>query len=364
MTTDRAIDLYADLDAAARFAPSFDNGLSSHLAMTLHAQHRLGASAGQRAAFLAAYTPQLTRRDAAWADGPLANWPAHLGQRHAFEPLRAHFAHAIGVQGLPTVLAQVLPHLLPGAGGDAFHGLIRLGHALDAGHAPEQAQALAYWACCALPLRPAQAVWPVGTLAAPAWLAGVLGLPRPVHPDLEKPRIALRMKAWATAQGFDAAATALAVGATPASAVATVDALAAQAARLYAHTANFTVLHVITSLWALRMLLPHTPDPVQAVRTYAVAMAAGLRAARLGAAHADLLRTPVPPPLDWATLRAHACASTDDHAAKFLWACEQWAGVSDDAVYLAAASAQWRGLTAQTAPASGADTWAALPARP
>lgn len=362
MTTDLAIDLSADLDAAARFAPSFDNGLSSHLAMTLHAQHRLGASAGQRAAFFVAYTPQLALRGTAVSDGPLADWPTRLGQMQAFEPLRAHFAHAIATQGLPTVLAQALPHLLPGAGGDAFHGLIRLGHALDAGHAPEQAQALAYWASCVLPLRPVQAVWPAGMLAVPAWLAGVLGLPRPVHSDLEKPRIALRMKAWATAQGFDAAATALAVGSTPAGALATVDALAAQAARLYAHTANFTVLHVITSLWALRTLLPHAPDPVQAVRSYAVAMAAGLRAARLGAAHADLLRTPLPPSRDWVTLRAHACASTDDHAAKFLWACEQWAAVSGDAVYLAAASAQWRGLSAQTVPASGADALAVLPA--
>lgn len=354
MTTDLAIDLSADLDAdldaAARFAPSFDHGLSSHLAMTLHAQHRLGASAEQRAAFWAAYTPHLAAREPALPDGPWREWQSHLGQVSAFEPLRAHFAHAIATRGLPAVLAEALPLLPPGSGGDAFHGLIRLGHALDAGHAAEQAQALAYWASCAQPLRPAHAAWPAGTLTPPDWVARVLALPRPVHPDLEKPRISLRMAAWATADGFDAAATALAEGRTPAAAQATVDALAALAARLYTQTANFTVLHVITSLWALRTLLPHTPDPVQAVRAYGVALAAGLHAGRLGTEHLSLLDAPLPPPVDWPALRAHACASTDDHAAKLVWACAQWAGVTGDAVFQAAASAQWRALTRADSP--------------
>lgn len=327
--------MHTSLDAAAHFAPTFDEGLSNHLPMALHALHRLGASAGQRAAFTAAYAPRLAVRAGVLADAPLADWPAHIGQRAAFEPLRAHMAHALATQGLTAVLRDAVPRLLPGAGGDAFHGLIRTAHALDAGHAGELAQALAYWAASALVLRAPAAPWPEGRLAPQPWLHAVLALPRPAHPDVDKPRIALRMAAWATAEGFDAAATALAVDAEPQH---TVDALARLAARLYAQTRNFTALHLVTSLWALRSLGPWLPDRAQAVRTYAVAVAAGLHAARLAPAHLAALDAPLPARAPWAALRAAACASTDDHAAKFVWACACWHGVTGDGVFAAAAT--------------------------
>lgn len=304
-------ELHALLDAGQAHAPEYDHGLSNHLPMLLQALHALGASPGRLEAYARRYAERL--EPASPPAAALARWTDALGHRGAYPALRATFAGMIERQGARATLADALPLLMPGVAAGAFHALLRTAHAVQAGHDGELASGLAYWAA---------AYQTLGTSDVPAslprslpdWVAAVLALPPPGDPGVEVPRIVTRMVAWSHAPGFAAVAASL-DAATP------LDDLARFAADAYAATRNFTVLHVVTSCQAMRMMAPWQPDPEAARRHYTIAVAAGLRAARLVPAMLAATRPDLPAPLPWPKVIAAAMASDDDHLAKLVHAC-------------------------------------------
>jgi hypothetical protein len=116
----------------------------------------------------------------------------------------------------------------------------------------------------------------------------------------------------------------------------TVEQLAIALATLYVRSANFTVLHGLTSLWALRMVLPYCAQPGQAMREYSAALAAALLSAGRGV-H-TVHPCPTTPTANWPQVIAAACCSLDDHVPKLAYTCRAFAGVLDNPVFLHAAA--------------------------
>lgn len=97
---------------------------------------------------------------------------------------------------------------------------------------------------------------------------------------------------------------------------------------------NFTVLHIVTGLRALRMLLPWIEDSVQ---TQAL-LAHNVVAAYMAAQVKPLDTPPLATPHAWDTVIAAAISSDDDHVVKLVHACREEAAVYGEGNYLRAAA--------------------------
>ena len=293
------------LQDGARWDAEYAGSLSNHLPMALVALYRLGARAERLLAYASHYTQRLHPAP------PIEPWPAGqawrppLGDPAAWPAYRSLFRQWLAAEGAATMLQQALPHLLPGCGAAAFHGLIRTAYAFESLQAGELADALAYWSCRWLDLGRAPPA-PGRMVSDPArQLGALLALPTP-DGDL----IVHRMQAAAIEPGFDAAVAGLALDEN------TLERLARGAAQRYARSGNFTVLHLVTSAHALRLLLPFIDEPRPALAAYWRAYAAGVVASHAVSGRAASV-------LPWPELAAAACASDDDHLVKLVDACRQ-----------------------------------------
>jgi hypothetical protein len=286
------------LDAGAALSPTYRGRLSNHLPMAQQALLELGASAARLQAWSEAYETQLEPRVA--ARSAAVGFERDLGRPDSEFGWQAHFAARIAAVGSAGTLREALPLLLDGAGAIAFHGLIRTGHAVLAGHEGELACGLAHWAAHFLPLPTTDDGPP---LELTDWLRALQQLPRPAYPAGSL--IHDRMQAWGASPGFAAVAGRLRRGPD------TLRDLALLAARTYAASGNFTVLHLLTGSHAMSVLEPWWPAPEPA-RGFTVAAAAGLLAS--GAAPA--LTLDQPPSRPWPALIAAACEQEDAHVIK------------------------------------------------
>lgn len=295
--------LKALLDGGADFDAEFEGGLSNHLPMTLLALQRLGAGDVRLSAFAARYATRLTPAPtlASWPAGD--SWSERFGQVQAWPAYRDLFRQWLGYEEATTVLAQVLPPLMTGCGGAAFHGLIRAAYAVQSGHSREIADALAYWASRHLHL---------GTLPADAGgdldLATTLAkIPRVKS---SAPLIFERMQAVAEHPEFLRAASQLTIDEH------TLPAMAQHAAQLFASSGNFVALHLLTSAHALRTLLPFIEEVNAAVRSYWCAYAAAVSAGAAVLGEAPVL-------LPWPAIVQAALASDDEHVIKLVDSCRE-----------------------------------------
>ena len=317
--------LRQQLDLSAGYDAEYSHNLSSHLPMALTALARLGADDARLAAFAERYATRLRPAPAAepWPGGE--PWKSRLGDPRAWPAYRSLFNEWIDHEGAPAVLAQALPALLRGVGAAAFHGPIRTAYALAAGHSHELADALAYWACrwFALGDMPAG-----GRQRDPATVLAQLQIAKP-----KRPLIAERMALVAEQPAFMRAAAGLQIDRDT-----TLAQLATLAARLYAASDNFTVLHLVTSAHAMRVLLPWIEPEEQAVALghYWLAYAAGHAASGLNDnGRSALPRAPLEP---WPALIERALASDDDHLINLIDSCREQERAYGGAVWREAAS--------------------------
>ena len=298
------------LVAATRFDAEYDDGLSSHLPMALVALTRLGAGEARLAAYAARYSARLhdAPPPAPWPAGEA--WRAQLGDPRAWPAYRSLWRDWFAHEGADEVLEQALPTLIEGAGAAAFHGLIRTAYAITANHADELADALAYWAC---------RWFPCGGPGVP----GRSDDPAPVLATLEAPHVPpARLIAQAIALAAAQPSFALAV-ARWCPGVATLPALARQAAERYAGEGGFTALHLVTASHALQVLLPWLGNGAAreaAAGHFGVAFAAAW--ATLGPRKASH-RGATPAVRPWTDLVARAVASDDEHVVKLVDSAQQ-----------------------------------------
>lgn len=323
--------LHALLDANLRHPPEYRDQLTNHLPMALHALHCLGASPQRLQDFYTGYSQRFqglpAPTPAALSNLHTVDWRALRGQAEAYPVLLAYFNDLVAREGVYGSLRKSLPDLMPGVAAAAFHGVIRTAHALEAGHRQELAAALAYWA------------WRWQALEAPPVPDVLLELdawaPRLVQESLgwrsSGPLISIRMGHASQSTTYVSLAGALA----PAENLATrIRQLAGWAVDRYVASPNFTVLHMVTGLRALRTLLPWIDDS-----THAQALLARNFVAAYMAAQVKPLDTPPFATLpSWDAAIAAAITSDDDHVVKLVHACREEAAVYGEGNYLRAAA--------------------------
>ena len=323
------------LDESLRFCPEYADGLANHLPMALAALDGLGADAARMRAFFARYASRLvplsTAGDADLPSPPVGDWQALRGRVDAYARLRHYFDAALVLSGRDSVLRDALPALIDGAAAAAFHGPIRVAHAIESGHAGELAAALAYSAARWLPLP--EPLPPGESLSDPAaWLEALDAHRSRSAPDWRAtaPLISERMRQATLTLAWTELAGALKIA--DGDVVVTWRALAKAASARYAATRNFTMLHMATASRAAQVLAPWVTD-----RTTAwMPMLHAIAAASL-VASAMPARRPPPNGLTWSDVRRAACASDDDHVIKLVHAMVMQHGLAPDAVWLEAA---------------------------
>ncbi|MFG6458143.1 questin oxidase family protein [Pelomonas nitida] len=285
------------LDAGQAWSATYRGALSNHLPMAQQALLEMGASAERLQAFTEREGTHLEPRAVARAGHIVVE--RDLGRPDSDAAWRCHFVARMAELGPAAALREALALLLPGAGAIAFHGLIRTAHAVLAGHEGELVAGLAHWAAHFMPLPVRDGGTP---LPLADWLAALSTLPRP---SASGGLITGRMQAWAGSPAFADLAGRLHHGPD------TLRELALLAARTYAASGNFTVLHLLTASHAMSVLQPCWPTP-ELPRGFSVAAAAGLLASGVAPALA-LDRLPSRP---WPALLSAACAQDDAHVIK------------------------------------------------
>lgn len=320
------------LDANLHLPPEYRDQLTNHLPMALHALFSLGASSQRMRDFYASYSKRFQEAGTPKAmpmcpESP-SDWRVLRGKADAYPALLRHFHDAVACQGAHTALRESLPDLMPGVTAAALHGLIRTAHAVESGHTGELAAALAYWA------------WRWQTLAKPPVGATPLGFgawserlvqEAPVWRS-EGHLISIRMHHACQSPVYQALAGAL----QPAPNLSKrIRELAGLAVGCYAASPNFTILHTITGLRALRTLLPWLESSVGAQTILAHNFVAAYLAARVIASSEV---KSIPQDRSWEEVVAAAIASDDDHVIKLVHACRAEAKVYGQGRYLRAAN--------------------------
>jgi Questin oxidase-like len=327
-STQRVALLHELLDTASCAGPEYGPGYASHLPMALQALHALGADEPRLRSFLQSALPCFEPLAVAPLPAPLTNWPAHRGAMPAYRVLLAHFLAALDAQGRDAVLRQSLPFLLTGVAAAAFHGLIRTAHAVEAGHAGELASALAYWACRWMPLPRGEGMGVC--LDFPAWQAGL-------HAEAGVSRVPGQLISAGIAQVVRGPAYQALAGRLPGSPE-TLTRLSALAAAGYAHSRDFTLLHLLTGGRALRVLLPWFPDPDDAIGAFSDAFAAAWLTSGVEAPPPAAAGNAAP----WPDIVARALCADNEHVIKLVHAALAEATVHpDEPVYQSAA---WRAV--------------------
>ena len=330
--------LHRMLDLNLQLAPAHRDQLINHLPMALHALSDLGATPERLQAFFKRYLVDHAVAHAAVPVAVPADWLALRGQTDAFAQLRAYFEQALDREGADALLHRALPDLLGGVASAAFHCVIRLAHAVQAGHPGELASALAYWAGRWRILPPprsrgtspadASAAAPV-LLSFDAWSSKLMDGTRAWHSN--EPSITAQMEAASHSPLYQELAGALAPLETTRDRVAE---LAGMALKMYLGSGNFTALHMITGMRALRVLLPwiKDQDPAQVVFAHAIA-AACLASQVPGPSQQVTCRR-----ADWSSVIQTATKSDNAHVIKLVHACREEEEAYGTAAYLDAAA--------------------------
>lgn len=305
-------DLHTTLDASLAYAATYPVRhlrLSNHLPMVLSALYRLQAPASALAGMVEYHARRLERLS---RDAPEATLTAQVGDE-------------IRHEGLAAVLARRLPSLLEASETAAFHGVIRLAHALDAGHTGETARALAAWLVQRQPLGP----MPEGS-GGSRRLAEVLDLladdPALAFTPQQDTLITDDMRA---ASALPAFAAAISGADAPDDAALTLVALAEASLAVYLASRDFTALHLVTGCHALRQVLPHALlDEAQQRRILRGVWRAWLAAwVSIGRPRPDwaAVHDGSASAAAWAAARPLLVASRDDHRIKLAWtALDEW----------------------------------------
>jgi hypothetical protein len=286
-----------------RFAPLYGNRLANHLPMALVALDRLGAGAPTMQAFADHYALRLV--PAAQASAALDPHD-YLGSAGDFPRFVRFFEERIGESGVDAVLRDWVPELLPGLAASAFHSMIRLAYAIEAGADEEIAHALAFWAS-------EYATLPLSLDPAEGSLADIAARLRDkVAGHVFKPGIIIDKMleiAWHPA---------LAGAVVQPQQAPSLGDIAGFALEAYGRHEDFTLLHVVTGCHAFRLVERFVNDKALARRyLWQAAVAASLTITpRAGDAAHDEPANCGTAPEDLARLATQA---TDDHVIKLCY---------------------------------------------
>ncbi len=232
--------------------PTTRQGFTNHLPMALVAKERLGADERELRRFAAAYSRRLRRLGDPHDELSVSTWRTAIGHHHAAPALRHYFTRRVRDDGVDATLRTHLPALIPGLGGGAFHGVIRLAYALDTKSPTQVAAGLAYFAQVATPLGE------LGTVSTSGERPDEIFARAARSDTWRQPPVGRliddHMRAVVAHEEFASLCTRVTVDA------ATSDELAACALHVYASNDTFTALHGVTGLSALDHLRTYVDD--------------------------------------------------------------------------------------------------------
>ena len=303
MLSETCRSLLAD---SRRFSTTYGRGLFNHLPMALLALERLGADDGRLRQFYSFYSKRLHER----GDGvqlPTDDWRTALGKRQYEIGLASLFADQLRALGRDAFCRSVLPHLTGGIASEAFHGAIRTAYALDSGDDVDLPGAVAAWVTGFGELRRADRGVARRFETISDAFSSIASDDRFADPPEGNSIVSRLAKADALAAFDDYRGC-----------VARLDLkeLATIATRLYAATANFTALHLVTACHSVRLLQPFLAE--EALETLSTAMLA---------AYVAIGRPAIPEELDLreardlSALAAQAVRRDDDHDLKLVYTC-------------------------------------------
>ncbi|MDB5915874.1 MAG: hypothetical protein JWR40_108 [Massilia sp.] len=317
------------LDQNTRFALDA-RGTTNHCPMALVALARMGAGPDRLEAFFARWSEQYaiveTQPGMALSGD---EWFAHVGNHAAFSSLRGHFLDAIRRDGATAVVAEVLSRTPQAPATGAFHAFIRVGYGIEAGHAGEIASGLAAYVATNLPV----GIDCTGRRAAVSVEEGFASLADQLAGrDWPVGSITARLKAIAADPTFRRVLQSPPVGSS------LLDDLARASIALYWQTADFTVLHMVTGVYAARLVLAQLPASL--VHHMPASIWAALCAAYVSAGAQPLVSIDAPKvDAAWPDILRRAIASDDDHVIKMAYTCsEESKRYPDSSWYLAAAA--------------------------
>lgn len=274
MVSDACRELILD---AQRFSATFGGGMFNHLPMALLALDRLGADEARLRAFAATYSRRLRPKSDA-------------------ETELAESMHGRRVE-------DVVPSLSAGIASQAFHGLIRVAYAVDSGVDADLPNALADWMSGFSELPDRGEILFAGFADAFAAITADERLPRGIDGRSIDARLAhvVALPAFAGYLGTIAQVA--------------LPEVALISARVYASSADFVALHMVTGCHAMRVLAPLLGP--RALHVFATA----ILAAYVAIGRPPLTeQIPSDLPTD-AALAARAVPSDDDHDLKMVYSC-------------------------------------------
>jgi Questin oxidase-like len=228
-------------DANRRFALDA-KGTTNHCPMALVALANMGATPERLRAFFDMWDEKYA------IPAPVSNvtiarddWYANL-RGDDFEALRDCFEAWIHEDGIDAVLLAVLSRIPFAPATGAFHALIRLGYGLESGHVAEMAVGNAD---LAIPPSQSAATVEAGFVSISAAMAGSSFpgdmIVARVRSAVADPRFAPALCAVPISTGLLAEMAGLAIA-------------------TYWQTRNFTVMHMVTGLYAARQIFAHLPE--------------------------------------------------------------------------------------------------------
>jgi hypothetical protein len=276
--------------AFVEFQARYGGELADHLPMARMALHRMGAAPLRIEAFTQQYVADKKLQ-------PLADAPGEAGARDAI-------CAEMRRDGRDAVLRRKLRELMPGVGAGAFHPLIRLAYAVEAGDDREVAAAFVYWRDAYLDLG-----FDTDDSAAP------------FHPEVAFARLRSDLAGVALPKGIIFTRMSAAV-ADPRFAVAVragglphdegdLKSVARFVVTWFAATRGFVALHAMTAVHAFRVVGSYL-DVAQALPALWWALCAAYAAAALP--EIGETSTLAAPP--WEAVLAAAVASDDEHDIK------------------------------------------------
>ena len=308
------------LDANEGFALG-GRGTTNHCPMALCALAAMGASSGR----LEEFFDQWQRRFGIAASSKRfevkpASWPDFKDDPGAFHSLRDFFKKWILQSNADAVLNEVLRRIPFAPATGAFHAVIRLAYGLDANHSGEIAAGLA-----ALITENLQVAPPVGDLAAAASIENAL---HRLSAGLQNKMFPRRASITATLQTIAIDPAFQALLQRPPATPALLDLLAEVAIAQYWHKADFTTLHMVTGMDAIRRVGARLPaEMLHALHdgawgafctAYVAIGTPCISAAQSCVASIPADEFSVPP---WSELLARAITSDDDHVIKMTYTC-------------------------------------------
>ena len=319
------------LERPRPFDPEYRGGLSDHLPMALVALSRMGASPERLRSFARHYERRLEPAAPPGQVLSTETFRRHLGHRAHYPDFLATLQQRIASQQWPQILRDVLPVLMPGCAAAAFHPLIRLSFAIETQTSSEMAIALAYWASRFLRLGgnavEAQSPLSPDPKALLQRLADDTGFKH--RPDQDS-LIDAEMKRATSSPEFAPVMFWLEIMPD------TMQRLARAVLEVYAATADFTALHMVTAVQAARIVLPCCGAPETATRYLWQAIAA----AYLSIGKPAIPEMPALDPVDapeWPSILEAACEAEDEHVIKIVYSCWAEHAAYNDPLYRAVA---------------------------